>query len=324
MINVCIVGYGAVGKIHAEAVSQLENVRLYAICDISAERADTGAEKYDCKALYDFEEALQDKSIDSIHVCTPHYLHFDMIKKAVVANKAVVAEKPVTMKHEEFKYLMKNYAEADIFPIFQNRTNYCIKTLKSIVSSDDTLGKLTGVKGILTWYRDKAYYDSAEWRGRKAFEGGGVLINQALHTLDLMIYFGGEADSVMATVSNKSLTGIIEVEDTADAYIKFKNGAVGVFYAVNSYYPSSSVFMELAFENALLRYIDNKLYKNGELICADESKFLGKSYWGAGHERALYDYYVLNKKMTLADIKPTMDTMFAIYESAEKNMEVRL
>ena len=323
-MNICIVGYGAIGPVHAESVSLLENVNLYAICDIDKTLADKGASTYNCKAIYDFSEVLEDKNIDSIHICTPHYLHFEMIKQAIDAGKSVVVEKPITMKRDEFYYLLKHYNTAPIFPIIQNRTNLCIKTLKELVSADDTLGKLIAVKGILTWYRNEDYYKSGDWRGTKEFEGGGVLINQAVHTLDLLTYFGGEVSSVFASASNKSLQNVIEVEDTVDAYIKFKNGAKGVFFATNAYTPGSSVFIELAFENAHFRYIDGKLYKDGALLCEDETKFLGKSYWGSGHERTLYDHYTLNKNLSLSDIKATMDTMFAIYESAEKNKEVIL
>ncbi len=323
-MNICIVGYGAIGPIHAESVSLIDGINLYAICDIKKERADYGAKQCNCKAYYDFEDCLADKNIDSIHICTPHYLHFEMIKRAVDAGKSVVVEKPATMKKEEFYYLLENYKDASIFPIIQNRTNFCIKTLKETVKNDSSLGKLIGVKGILTWYRDEAYYKSETWRGTVDFEGGGVLINQAVHTLDLLTYFGGEVASLTATASNKSLKGIIEVEDTIDAYLKFKNGAVGVFYATNSYTPGSSVFVELVFENAHFRYIDGKLYKDGIFLCEDDAKFLGKAYWGSGHERTLFDHYIDKKPLTLFDVKATMDTMFAIYESAKTNKEITL
>ena len=323
-MNVCIVGYGAIGPVHAESVSLIDNINLYAICDTDKVRADVGASEHNCKALYSFDDCLLDKNIDSIHICTPHYLHFDMIKKAIDSGKSVVVEKPATMTKDEFYYLLDNYKDAPIFPIIQNRTNLCIKKLKEITENDTNIGKLVSVKGILAWYRDESYYKSGDWRGKKAYEGGGVLINQAVHTLDLLTYFAGEVESVSASASNKSLKGIIEVEDTVDAYLKFKNGTTGIFYATNAFNPGSSVFVDFVFENAVFRYIDGKLYKDGEHIATDESKFLGKAYWGSGHERTLYDHYVNKKDITLKDVKATMDAMFAIYESAEKNKEIIL
>ena len=323
-MNICIVGFGAVGPVHAESLNLIKNVNIYGICDILKERADEGAEKYGCKAFYSFEDCLSDENIDSIHICTPHYLHFEMIKSAVWAGKKVVCEKPVTMKKDEFEYLLKHHGDGSVFPIIQNRTNKCIKELKSIIDNDNTLGKLIAVKGILTWYRDADYYNSAEWRGTKLYEGGGVLINQAVHTLDLMIYLGGELEKVTATMTNKSLEGIIEVEDTVDAYMLYKNGAKGIFYATNAYPGNSPIQLELIFENTSFRYISGKLYRDDTEICVDDKKFFGKEYWGAGHERMFYDLYVNDKKLTLNDIKATMQAMFAIYESADIGKEIKL
>ena len=323
-MNICIVGFGAIGPVHADSINMIESVTLYGICDIVKERADKAAEKYGCKAFYSFDECLLDKNIDSIHICTPHYLHYDMIKKAIQANKKVVAEKPIVMKKDEFSALLKDYPDAPIFPIVQNRTNLCIKELKNIIDTDQSMGKLTAVKGILTWYRTAEYYNSSIWRGTKLYEGGGVLINQAVHTLDLMIYLGGKVSSVTASASNKSLRGVIEVEDTIDALLQYENGAKGIFYATNAYTSNSPVQLELEFENASFKYMSGKLYRDNELICTDDAKFLGKAYWGSGHERTLYDLYVNKSTLGLTDIKNTMYTMFAIYESAEKKEEIYL
>ena len=202
-MNACIVGYGAIGPVHAESLTKLKNVTLYAICDIDKERADKGAEDYGAKAYYSFDDCIKDENIDVVHICTPHYLHFEMICKALENGKIVIAEKPVVMKRSEFDYLAKNYDTSKIYPIVQNRKNACMEELDRIVATED-VGKFLGVKGILTWHRDEEYYSSAEWRGTKECEGGGVLINQAVHTLDLMMYFGGKAKKVCASMSNNS------------------------------------------------------------------------------------------------------------------------
>ena len=102
MKRVCIVGYGAIGPVHAEALSSIPDVNLYGICDIDKERADKGATEYNCKAFYSLESCLKDKKIDSIHICTPHFLHYEMIEKSLAVGKMVVTEKPVTMTKEEF------------------------------------------------------------------------------------------------------------------------------------------------------------------------------------------------------------------------------
>lgn len=315
-LNVCIIGYGAIGPVHAEAISNLEAVTLYGICDIDRKRADKGAADYKCKAFYKLEDCLLDEKIDSIHICTPHYLHYEMIEKCLLAGKQVVAEKPVTMKQEEFSELLSKYRGKPVYPVMQNRTNQCVTALKEIIDTDTGLGKLLAIKGILTWNRDESYYNSAAWRGTKAYEGGGVLINQAIHTLDLMIYFAGKVTAVSATASNKSLQGVIEVEDTVDAFIEFENGATGIFYATNAYGKNSKPQIELEFEHASFRYTDGELYRDRELICQDDHKFRGKEYWGNGHGRVFYDLYAEHKAFTVEDIENTMQTVFAIYKSA--------
>ncbi len=316
MKNVCIVGYGAIGPVHAQALSGMKEVALYGVCDINKERADKGATEYGCKAFYSFDECLLDEQIDSIHICTPHYLHFEMIEKSLQAGKMVVTEKPVTMTREEFANLLANYEEKPVYPVMQNRTNTCITTLKKILEEDTELGKLTAIKGVLTWRRDAEYYNSAAWRGTKAYEGGGVLINKAVHTLDLMIYLAGKVESVDAVMSNKSLQGVIEVEDTVDARLVFENGAIGIFYATNAYGKNSKPQIELEFEHASFRYIDGELYRDKQLLCVDDRRFNGKDYWGSGHGRLFQDVYVNGKGYGIKDVEETMHTMFEMYKNA--------
>lgn len=320
-MNVCVVGYGAIGPVHAKALSQIEGVTLYGICDIDRERAQQAAEQYHCHAFYDLSECLAEKEIDCVHICTPHYLHFAMIEKSVAAGKMVVVEKPVVMKKEELTAL-RRYCGSRVFPIFQNRINRCVEEMKRIIEEESELGELKAVKGIVTWNREAAYYNAASWRGTKAFEGGGVLINQALHTLDLMLYLGGKVKAVDATSSNHSLRKVIEVEDTVDVYMQYENGAKGIFYATNAYGENSPVQLEMRFEKVSLLYMGGKLYRDGEKICEDDDSFLGKSYWGAGHAKLLYDIYVRQKPILLEDVLATMNTMFAMYESAETGKDI--
>lgn len=315
--KVCIVGYGAIGPVHTETLSGVEDVTIYGICDTDKERADKGAAEYGCKAFYRLEDCLEDAEIDSIHICTPHYLHYEMIEKCIAAGKQVVSEKPITMKQEEFSLLLSKYKGKPIYPIMQNRTNTCVTTLKKILDTSSDLGKLVAVKGVLTWHRDAVYYNSAAWRGTKEYEGGGILINQAVHTLDLMIYLAGNVERVDATMSNKSLQGVIEVEDTVDALLKFENGATGIFYATNAYGKNSKPQIELEFEHASFQYIGGELYRDKQLVCCDDHKFTGKEYWGSGHGRVFYDLYQNQKAFKVEDIKNSMQTMFAIYESAK-------
>ena len=314
MKKVCIVGYGAIGPVHARALENVEHAKLYAVCDIDAAKRVLCKEKYDVLEYDDFDTMLQDKDITTVHICTPHYLHFEMIKKALAADKDVVVEKPVTMTKEEFEALQELEGVERVCVVLQNRLNPCIQKFKEIVVSGE-FGAAKASKGILTWHRDEKYYASGTWRGKWDTEGGGVLINQAVHTLDLFCYLIGEVKRVKANMCNYSLEGVIEVEDTFTAYLEFTNGVKGVFFATNAYAENSAPFFEVIFEKGTVRYMDKKLWINGELIEEDIAPGTGKSYWGNSHMTLLKNYYDKNKYFSVADAKVTMETLFSMYES---------
>ena len=307
MKNICIVGYGSIGPVHARSLEGVENAKLYAICDIIPERANACG----VIAYTDFDQMLKDENIDSVHICTPHYLHFEMIKKALAAGKEVVCEKPVTMTSKEFHQLLELENSNKVCVVLQNRLNPCIEKLKALMPE---LGKINAIKGVLTWHRSMDYYNSEEWRGKWATEGGGLLINQAVHTLDLMTHLGGGVKSVQAHKANFSLKDI-EVEDTFTAHLNF-GGFTGVFFATNAYATNSSVQLEIVFDNTIVRYMDSKLYLNGEVVCEDSKSEYGKSYWGSGHHKLFKNFYDHGKYFSPHDIKNTMHTMFAMYESS--------
>lgn len=312
MKNVCIVGYGAIGPVHAKAFSAVDNARLYAICDENEARLSKGAVENRAAAYTSFDEMLCDKSIDSVHVCTPHYLHYEMIKRALDAGKSVVAEKPVTMERDEFYSLMKHKNADKICVVFQNRLNPCVKVLKEMTDARK-FGELICAKGILTWQRTAEYYAQDEWRGKWNTEGGGVLINQAVHTLDLMSYIGGEMECMKACMNNFSLENIIEVEDTFCSYLKYQNGAKGIFFATNAYGENTAPELQFVFEKAMVRYIDGKLFVNGVLECEDVKAEGEKGYWGNSHIMLIKRFYDEGKYFSLNDVKNTVDIMFDMY-----------
>lgn len=315
MKNVCITGFGAIGPVHAAALKNTDNASFYAVCDINDERLEKCKSEYGVKGFKSFDEMLTDDKIDSVHICTPHYLHYEMIVKALNAGKTVICEKPVVMKKEEFKQLLQNKISKNVAVTFQNRLNPSIIKLKEIIDSS-TFGKILGVKGFLTWHRTAEYYNADEWRGKYATEGGGVLINQAIHSLDLICYLIGRVESVKAHIGNYSIPEI-EVEDTAVAYLSFENNINGIFFATNSYVDDSCPNIEIKFENGVAEYKNKKLFINNLLETDDISSALGKVCWGSGHTPLIKNYYEKNIYFTPQDVANTMHTIFAIYESAE-------
>ena len=315
MKNICIVGYGAIGPVHAKALETVENAKFYAVCDIDEEKRKKCRSTYDVKEYADFDEMLLDPKIDGVHICTPHYLHFTMIQKALMAGKTVVTEKPVTRTKEEYDSLLKLDKSGKVCVVLQNRLNPCVQKMKELVKSGE-LGAVKAVKAVLTWHRDKAYYESGCWRGKWETEGGCLLINQAIHTLDLFHYVVGDIVSVKANMFNYSLKNVIEAEDTLVAYLGFADNVQGIFFATNAYGANSAPLFEIVFEKGVARYMDKQLWIDGRVIAEDVQTLVGKDYWGSGHARLIKQYYDEQKYFTVFEAKNTMETVFEMYKQA--------
>lgn len=325
-MNTVIIGCGAVGPVHMEVAEGLGNASLYGVCDIIRERSDKYASKYNCKAYYDFADVINDVNVDCVHICTPHYLHYQMVTDAATAGKHVVVEKPAAITRDEFEKLLtlEKECSSKICAVVQNRENVCVKKLLEIAESKAD-GEIRGIFASLRWYRDEAYYKSEPWRGKWKTEGGGLMINQAVHLLDMMCLFGGKAASVKAAIHNRGIKDI-EVEDTADATILFENGSTGIFSATNLYPVNIPPLLEINFENCTYRYSDGLLSKitdgNIEIITNDAKGYIGKKYWGISHGAALENFYNALEQgnenyVHLHDVKNTMDVLFNFYEGRE-------
>lgn len=328
-----IIGFGSIAKLHAKSIELSEYVELYGVFDIQEAKMIECRNCYSCKMYQSYEEVLEDQEVDVVHICTPHYLHSKMAIMAIRANKHVVLEKPIAIKAEELDDLVDAYKSGKIkvSVMLQNRLNLTVLKMQELIQ-EEKLGKLLGVNGFITWHRNEEYYKSGDWRGKIATEGGGLIINQAPHILDLMNLLGGGIERVRCSISNKSLEGIIEVEDTCDTLFHYKNGAIGCFYGSNAYTPSSPIRLELQFEQGLYRFADNVLYKVGdsvEIIARDDRNCPGKSYWGNGHVVAIHSFYeaLVENKPHVTDLLTTIHSgrlLLAMYESARSNKEIRV
>lgn len=292
--NAVIIGCGAIAPVHINAVLNCKYAVLYGVCDTKKERAEAFAEKYGCKAYTDFSQVINDKNVDSVHICTPHYLHGEMLVAAAEAGKMIVVEKPMVMDIKELPKAAKAAEKANICSVIQNRYNNCIVKLKEIIENK-TYGKLCGIKGVITWHRTPEYYSESGWRGKWATEGGGLIINQCLHTLDLLCYLGGTPKAIKASADTRILGDVIEVEDTAEATLFLENGILAHFYGTNNYSANSSYDIEADFGDVQVRYIFSGLYlitKDGvTLIEQDEELKSEKAYWGISHKTLINNFY---------------------------------
>jgi len=220
-----IVGCGRIGSRHAKFISKNRRAKLVAVCDINKSKSNKIAKEYGCKALYDYNELLNE-DIDVINVCTPSGMHADMAVKALGKSRHVLCEKPMTVNLADADRVLKaeEKSKKKFFLVKQNRYNPPVKVLKDAVYNKK-LGKLTLINCNVIWNRHKAYYTEDEWKGTMKLDGG-ALMTQCSHFLDLMVWIGGGIKSVYANMANLSHP-YIETEDTGFVTLVFENGAIG-------------------------------------------------------------------------------------------------
>ena len=234
-----IAGCSSISRTHINALSGIENARITAVFDRKIERAETTAKLVgNNPAIYtDYETFLKDDNIDAVLVLTASGVHAEMGMLAASYHKHVVTEKPLDITLEKARQFIKTCDDfhVQLSCIFQHRYDYDVQKLKATVQSG-ALGRLVGGCSHTKWYRDQAYYEAVDWRGTKALDGGGVVINQGIHQLDLFQYIFGEVEEVFAYCAT-SMHPTIEVEDICMANIKFKNGALGLYETTTNAYP---------------------------------------------------------------------------------------
>jgi Predicted dehydrogenases and related proteins len=327
-LKAAIIGCGNIAKVHAACLESIEYIELISLCDIHLERAENLAKSYRANCYTSYEEMLEKEAVDVIHICTPHYMHVPMSIYCLSKGKYVFLEKPPIMSQQQFFQLVSHPDIDKLGICFQNRYNQGLNWIKDYLKSGKA-GKILGARGIVTWSRDADYYKESGWRGELKKEGGGVLINQAIHTLDILVNLMGEPLKVSATKANHHLKGIIEVEDTMEACIKFASGTV-VFYATTAHCINSIPLIEVSCENVTIRLEEPRVtlfYRSGqfEVISVEDNEALGKEYWGNGHKACVNTYYEAIKEeqklpITLTDVKDTMGLMLSMYKSADSQV----
>lgn len=294
-----IIGCGAISHTHVNAIKTLGLSEIVAVSDVKPERAEALADEAGGVGVFsDYRQMLDDTSPENavVHICTPHYLHAQMAIDAMKRGFDVYLEKPCAMTVAEAKKIERVSRETGkrVCVSFQNRLVNTTLEAKRILA-DGSLGALRGIKGIVTWERSGKYYTESAWRGKWSTEGGGVLMNQSIHTLDLMYCFGGKVERVEGSVALRKNRGTIEVEDTAEATIWFENGVTGIFYATNCHVVSTPAELELVCERGSLIIRNDRLYVNADGVLREattnDGAAVGKAVWGAGHVAMIGEFY---------------------------------
>jgi predicted dehydrogenase len=232
-----IVGCGMIAGFHAKAINEIDGAHLVACQSRRMEAAESFAAEHGGKAYAELADLLADASIDVITVCTPSGAHLDPAVAAANAGKHVIVEKPLEVTTERCDKIIDACRKngVTLSTIFPSRFHDSSILLKKAVD-DGRFGTLTLGDAYVKWFRTQEYYDSGQWRGTWELDGGGALMNQAIHSVDLLLWLMGD----VAEVSAQSATLAherIEVEDVVTASLKFKNGALGVIEATTAAFP---------------------------------------------------------------------------------------
>ena len=316
--SVAVIGCGNIAQVHLGVLSAMSNIHICACVDIRFDRAQQAAQKYGCNAYHTIEELFEKEQPDAVHLCVPHHLHAELASYAAQKGAAVFCEKPPAITRTEWTAMKA--IQSPVGVCFQNRYNPNVMLAEQMISQGQ-LGQVLGVRGLVCWKRDEKYY-SDDWHGTRAREGGGALINQAVHTLDLVVRFLGGCDAAEAKMSNHHLKGCIEVEDTAEVYIRCGQ-KTGLLYATTAWVADAPIEVEIVLEKGLLRIQNDTLTiiqeGNRQTITCPEDEKTGKSYWGAGHKKCIMDFYQSLEQHCpyrngLLSCEHTMDALLSAYE----------
>lgn len=241
-LQFAIVGCGVIGPTHADALKALasEGVRLAAFADEVPARAEALAAKYGAEART-FDAILADPAIDGVHICVPSGLHAELGARALRAGKHVVVEKPMDISLAACDMLLAAQRDSGkrLAVISQHRFDKASVEIKAALE-DGTLGGMVYAEARVPWYRTQEYYDSGDWRGTWALDGGGALMNQGVHTADLLRWLCGPVETVYAQARTLAHERV-ETEDVIAATLTFANGAVGTLSASTAMYPGFAV-----------------------------------------------------------------------------------
>jgi len=299
-LRVAVVGCGDIAAIHLDAILADPDVEAVGVCDLDPSLREAAARRAGCPGFAELTALLDAAEPDVVHVCTPHHLHAAQAAQCLARDVSVLLEKPIahTLADGERLAIAAEDSAAVLGVCFQNRYNDTARTLRGLLDGGE-LGRVLGGRATVHWFRDAAYYAHRGWRGRWATAGGGVLMNQAIHTLDLLQWYLGTVTDVRGVAGTLALAGEIEVEDTAAVRLHHRTPAgdtvASVFHATNGHVENAPVDLEIVTESAHLR-LETDLtvtHHDGRVetfrpatVAAGE-----RAYWGISHGLLIDDFY---------------------------------
>lgn len=294
-LRAAVIGCGVIAHIHFDALDRLEDVALCAVCDIDKAKA---ADAPKGVPFYtDYRELYEKERPDAVHICLPHDLHYPVSRWFAERGVHVFCEKPAALNAvelEKFIRLEEAHPELKLCVCLQNRLNDSTQKLLALLAGGE-YGKVVSCLASNPWTREQGYYDAGPWRGAFNRSGGGCMINQAIHLIDLMCQVCGNAKSVKGAAL-RLLDLDTDVEDTAAARIEFEGGARGIFFATNANRGSTGPYLEVRTEKAAFVIDNRRLYRlddEGERVLLVKDAVLQgeKYYYGSSHIRVMERFY---------------------------------
>jgi len=342
-IGFAVIGTGMIAEVHAQAIKDTPEARLAAVWTRSAEGRNAFAKKFGCRAAESLEALIDDPEVRAATIATPSGVHADIAVPFLEAGKGVLCEKPLEVSLEAVdRILAAANRGGTLAGVFQMRLQRSAQTLKSAVEAG-RFGRLTLCSAYIKWWRSDDYYSSSSWKGTYKLDGGGALINQGIHGVDLLQWIAGLPEEVSAFAAKLSHT-MIEAEDTVAAVLRYPHGGLGVIEAATSAWPGDDLRIEIVGDRGSATLVNDRLARwefadalpKDETIRRDLSK--GTLNVGSGDPRGMswegHRTLVGDLARALLEGRPPMipgaearravQLVLAIYESARSGKTVRL
>lgn len=334
-LKIAIIGCGRISVVYKEAFKNLsDTIEVRFAVDKVLDRAESFAKEFEQCSFSDRIEDLLEEDLDVVHICTPHFLHKEQIIKCLDKGIHVLTEKPlaITLQDADAIIEVANSSGRKFGVIFQNRYIEGVVKAKQLIDSGE-MGKVLGAWSSLTWWRPPSYYE-CDWKGSWEKEGGGVLIDQAIHSIDLVQHLvGSKVKWIKGQIDNRVLKSV-EVEDVASAAIGFENGCIYSLFATNYYTKSSPIQIEIMCENGIINIkgFDVTIEKDGETTTIEHNDKIesgGQGYWGIYHYYQIKEFYdnVIEDtpvKVTGYEGKKALEIVLGVYESAKESIKLEI
>lgn len=257
-IRIGVIGMGAIGPSHVHGIEQVDGCRLSAVCDIRQEVAMPAAKDYGVAAFADVAAMLASGEVDAVTVSTPSGFHRDAVIASLAHNIPVLCEKPLEITIARIDEIIEAEKNSDAFVagVYQSRFGPIVRKMKSLIDGG-MIGDIYSGGVHIKHYRTQEYYDSGDWRGTWKVDGGGCLMNQGIHEIDLFRWFLGAPTEVIAMTETKGRN--IEVETLALALVRFQSGAAGVIQATTLAYPEYQPHLEFVGSKGTVAFSSDRL-----------------------------------------------------------------